>query len=74
MDPLASLALQGGGWGLVSLTVVALIRGWLMPRGTHREIVRLLERANAKLEATVSELEKQRAIIMTAAQNRDRAP
>ena len=64
MDPLASLALQGGGWGLVSLTVVALIRGWLIPRRTHLQITGLLEKANQALEATVSEQKKQIEILM----------
>lgn len=67
MDPLATLALQGGGWGLVGLTVIALIRGWLIPRRTHREIVGLLEHATSTLEATVAEQKRQIATLMTSA-------
>lgn len=73
MDPLASLALQGGGWGLVSLTVIALIRGWLIPRGTHREITGLLGQANAALEATVAEQKRQIDILMLG-RTRDPVP
>lgn len=64
VDPLAALALQGGGWGLVSLTVVALIRGWIIPRTTHREIVSRLENAIKALEATVAEKDKQVSILL----------
>lgn len=65
MDPLASLALQGGPWGLVGLVVVSLIRGWLIPRTTHREIVGRLENAIKALEATVAEREKQVGLLLS---------
>lgn len=72
MDPLASLALQGGPWGLVGLVVVSLIRGWLIPRTTHREIVGRLENAIKALEATVAEREKQVGLLL--ARGKDPAP
>ena len=34
-ESLGSLAVQGGPWGLVGLMVVAILRGWLIPRTTH---------------------------------------
>jgi hypothetical protein len=71
-DPLATFALQGGSWGLVGLVVLSLIRGWLIPRSTHQEIVAKLERAILKLEATVAEREHQVSALMT--RSRESAP
>lgn len=64
MDPLAALALQGSPWAIVSLAVISLIRGWLIPRSTHREIVGQLERTIAKLEAAEVERAKQVSILL----------
>jgi hypothetical protein len=64
VDVLAELALKGGPWGLVGFAVLSLIRGWLIPRPTHREIVSRLENAIKALEATVAEKDKQVSILL----------
>lgn len=56
--------LAGGGptglaLGAVSLVIIAMVLGWLIPLRTHREIVGLLNKANTTLEATVAEQKKQ---------------
>lgn len=38
-DSLGVLTVQGGPWGVIVLTIVAIIRGWLIPRRTHQERV-----------------------------------
>lgn len=50
--------------GLVALTVVSLIRGWLIPRATHGEIVRHLEDTIRAQKETICERDKQVAILL----------
>jgi hypothetical protein len=63
-DSLAQLAIQGGPWGLVSLCVVSILRGWLVPRRVHLDRVSDLKATIAALEATVAEREKQVSILL----------
>lgn len=59
-----SLAIQGGPWGLVALTVVSLIRGWLIPRSWHRERIADLKAAMAADKETIREQKAQIAILL----------
>lgn len=63
-DSLSTLAVQGGPLGLVSLCVVSILRGWLIPRRTHQDRVGDLKAAIAALEDTVSEQKQQIALLM----------
>lgn len=63
-DSLSTLAVQGGPWGLVSLCVISVLRGWLIPRRTHLDRVGDLKAAIAALEDTVVELKAQNAMLM----------
>jgi hypothetical protein len=56
--PLMQLVTGGGPWALIALTVVSVIRGWLVPRAT-------VERERALLEQRIAEL---RSAHDTAAQ------
>lgn len=62
------LASQVGPWGLALLVigsvVTALVRGWLIPRSTHLEIVALMNRTIVDREAQVAELKTQVAILV----------
>lgn len=60
------LAIQGGPWGLVGLVVVSLIRGWLIPRTTHRDRIADYRAAIADKDATIAELRAQQAILLGA--------
>lgn len=60
------LAIQGGPYGLIALTVVSLIRGWLIPRSWHRERIEDLKAAIAAHEATIREQKAQIAILLGA--------
>lgn len=68
MDALTLLLSRGGLPGLaigaVALVITSLVRRWLIPRGTHKEIVALHKEAYAALEATVVELKQQIAILL----------
>lgn len=63
-ESLAPLALQGGPWALVSMFVLSVLRGWLIPRWTHLERVGDLKDAIAKLERTVDEREHQIDLLL----------
>lgn len=61
---MATVALQGGPWGLLGLVVVSVIRGWLIPRRLHLDRVGDLKAAIAALEATVAEQKQQINILL----------
>ena len=63
-DSLSAIALTGGPWTLVSLFVVSILRGWLIPRRTHQDRIGDLKAAIAALEDTVAEKDKQLSILL----------
>jgi hypothetical protein len=64
VDALAAVALQGGPWGIIALVVVSLVRGWLIPRTTHKERIADYQAAIAEYRATIAELREQRDILL----------
>lgn len=64
MDALAAIAVQGGPWGIVGLVVVSLVRGWLIPRSTHRERIGDYKAAAEDKDETIAELRKQVSILL----------
>ena len=63
-DSLSAVALQGGPWTLISLFVLSILRGWLIPHRTHQDRVSDLKAAIAALEETVAEKDKQISILL----------
>ena len=63
-DSVSTLAIQGGPWGLVSLFVVSILTGRLIPRRSHLDRVGDLKDAIGALEDTVVELKQQNAMLM----------
>jgi len=64
VDALAALALQGGPWGIIALVVVSLVRGWLIPRSTHRERIDDYKATIVAKDRTIAELQDQRDILL----------
>ena len=63
-EVLGPLAMQAGPWGLIAFVVLAILRGWLIPRRTHMDRVGDLKAAIAALEATVHEQKGQIGILL----------
>ena len=63
-ESLSAAALTGGPWTLVSLFVLSILRGWVIPRRTHQDRVSDLKAAIAALEETVVEKDKQISILL----------
>lgn len=63
-EALAALTQQGGPYGLLALVVISLIRGWLIPRSTHRDRIMDYQAAIRALEATVAERDRQIATLL----------
>lgn len=61
VDTLLPIAVQGGPWVLLALLVV---RGWLIPRWTHLQITKYMQRTIDAQEATIAERDKQIAILL----------
>lgn len=61
VDSLLPIVTNGGPWVLLALLVV---RGWLIPRWTHLQITKSLERTIDAQEATIAERDKQIAILL----------
>jgi hypothetical protein len=59
------IAVKGGPWGLLTLVVLSLIQGWLIPLRTHLARVEDLKAAISALEATVREREQQIGILLS---------
>lgn len=57
-------AVKAGPWGLLALVVVSLVRGWLIPRSTHRDRVADYKAALADKDATIAEQRKQISILL----------
>lgn len=51
---------------LIGLTVVSLIRGWLIPRSWHRERIQDYKDTIAAKDATIAELKAQLAVLLGA--------
>lgn len=64
MDALAAIAVQGGPWGIVGLVVVSLVRGWLIPRSTHRERIGDYKMALKDKDVTIAEQRQQVSILL----------
>lgn len=61
VDDLRQLAINGGPWVLLALLVV---RGWLIPRWTHLQITKLMQRTIDAQEAIIAERDKQISILL----------
>lgn len=64
-----TLAVQGGPWALISLGVVSIFRGWLIPRSSHLREIGYVERASNAKDATIAEQKEQ---IKTLLGSRDK--
>lgn len=66
----ATLIVQGGPWALISLCVVSVLRGWLIPRRTYLDRVSDLKATIAALEATVDQKDEQLGILLGVGRKR----
>jgi hypothetical protein len=55
--------------GLIALTVLSLIRGWLIPRSWHRERIQDYKDTIAAKDATIAELKAQIAVLLGATES-----
>lgn len=62
------LLVEGGPWALISLIVVSVLRGWLIPRSVHESRVRDLKETIARYQAANARREQQVATLAAPVQ------